>query len=165
MYFIGIFANNLEYEIIKQHVKKMVKRKDLEIININSRNITNMKNIVFETIVLTCELNLTEEKQEILNKICSNCKYVIINADIDINIKFKSKNLINYITYGVNPKSTITISSIQDEKAIIYVQRNIKNIDKKEIEMGEVSIDLQDYKHKEIEILLAIASIYLIYMR
>lgn len=164
MYFIGIFANNLEYEIIKQHVKKMVKRKDLEIININSRNITNMKNIVFETIVLTCELNLTEEKQEILNKICSNCKYVIINADIDINIKFKSKNLINYITYGVNPKSTITISSIQDEKAIIYVQRNIKNIDEKEIEMGEVSIDLQDYKHKEIEILLAIASIYLIYM-
>ena len=164
MYFIGIFANNLEYEIIKQHVKKMVKRKDLEIININSRNITNMKNIVFETIVLTCELNLTEEKQEILNKICSNCKYVIINADIDINIKFKSKNLINYITYGVNPKSTITISSIQDEKAIIYVQRNIKNIDEKKIEMGEVSIDLQDYKHKEIEILLAIASIYLIYM-
>ena len=164
MYFIGIFANNLEYEIIKQHVKKMVKRKDLEIININSRNITNMKNIVFETIVLTCELNLTEEKQEILNKICSNCKYVIINADIDINIKFKSKNLINYITYGVNPKSTINISSIQDEKAIIYVQRNIKNIDEKEIEMGEVSIDLQDYKHKEIEILLAIASIYLIYM-
>lgn len=164
MYFIGIFANNLEYEIIKRHVKKMVKRKDLEIININSRNITNMKNIVFETIVLTCELNLTEEKQEILNKICSNCKYVIINADIDINIKFKSKNLINYITYGVNPKSTITISSIQDEKAIIYVQRNIKNIDEKEIEMGEVSIDLQDYKHKEIEILLAIASIYLIYM-
>ena len=164
MYFIGIFANNLEYEIIKQHVKKMVKRKDLEIININSRNITNMKNIVFETIILTCELNLTEEKQEILNKICSNCKYVIINADIDINIKFKSKNLINYITYGVNPKSTITISSIQDEKAIIYVQRNIKNIDEKEIEMGEVSIDLQDYKHKEIEILLAIASIYLIYM-
>ena len=164
MYFVGIFANNLEYEIIKQHVKKMVKRKDLEIININSRNITNMKNIVFETIVLTCELNLTEEKQEILNKICSNCKYVIINADIDINIKFKSKNLINYITYGVNPKSTITISSIQDEKAIIYVQRNIKNIDEKEIEMGEVSIDLQDYKHKEIEILLAIASIYLIYM-
>ena len=163
MYFIGIFANNLEYEIIKQHVKKMVKRKDLEIININSRNITNMKNIVFETIVLTCELNLTEEKQEILNKICSNCKYVIINADIDINIKFKSKNLINYITYGVNPKSTITISSIQDEKAIIYVQRNIKNIDEKEIEMGEVSIDLQDYKNKEIEILLAIASIYLIY--
>ena len=164
MYFIGIFANNLEYEIIKRHVKKMVKRKDLEIININSRNITNMKNIVFETIVLTCELNLTEEKQEILNKICNNCKYVIINADIDINIKFKSKNLINYITYGVNPKSTITISSIQDEKAIIYVQRNIKNIDEKEIEMGEVSIDLQDYKHKEIEILLAIASIYLIYM-
>ncbi len=164
MYFIGIFANNLEYEIIKQHVKKMVKRKDLEIININYRNITNMKNIVFETIVLTCELNLTKEKQEILNKICSNCKYAIINTDIDINIKFKSKNLINYITYGVNPKSTITISSIQDEKAIIYVQRNIKNIDEKEIEMGEVSIDLQDYKHKEIEILLAIASIYLIYM-
>ena len=162
MYFIGIFANNLEYEIIKQHVKKMVKRKDLEIININSRNITNMKNIVFETIVLTCELKLTEEKQEILNKICSNCKYVIINADINIKLKFK--NLINYITYGVNPKSTITISSIQDEKAIIYVQRNIKNIADKEIEMGEVSIDLQDYKHKEIEILLAIASIYLIYM-
>ena len=163
MYFIGIFANNLEYEIIKRHVKKMVKRKDLEIININSRNITNMKNIVFETIVLTCELNLTEERQEILNKICNNCKYVIINADIDINIKFKSKNLINYITYGVNPKSTITISSIQDEKAIIYVQRNIKNIDEKEIEMGEVSIDLKDYKHTEIEILLSIASIYLIY--
>ena len=62
MYFIGIFANNLEYEIIKQHVKKMVKRKDLEIININSRNITNMKNIVFLYMIIF------QEKIKVLTK-------------------------------------------------------------------------------------------------
>ena len=35
MHFIGIFANNMEFEDIKRHITNLSKRKDLKIININ----------------------------------------------------------------------------------------------------------------------------------
>ena len=86
-----------------------------------------------------------------------------MNADVFGNTKIINKKMSNCITYGLNQKSTITVSSIQEDKAIIYVQRNLKNIEEKEIEMGETSIDLKDKKQISIEAILAIFSIFLIY--
>ena len=163
MHFIGIFANHSEFEIIKQNIMKRIKGKKLEILNINSKNIENMKNIVFETIVLCGKANIKDIYNNILSKICNHCKYIIMNADSynDTKVVFNTK--VNCITYGLNQKSTITISSVQEEKAILYIQRNIKNIEEKEIEMGEFSINLEDYKQISIETILAIFTIFLIY--
>ena len=61
MHFIGIFSNHSEYEMIKQNIIKIVNRKDLEWIHINSKNIENMKNIVFETIVLCHEEKINDK--------------------------------------------------------------------------------------------------------
>ncbi len=163
MHFIGIFANNIEFEDIKRHIINSSKRKDLKIININEKNIENMKNIVFETIVLTQKIKLNDIQKNILEKICDNCKYVIINSDICADIKIKANKLINCITYGLNQKSTITISSVQDEKAIVYIQRNINNIEGKKIEMGESSINIPKDKCLKIENILAIFSIFAVY--
>lgn len=163
MHFIGIFTNSIQFEGIKKHIIKIVNRKDVEIININDKNIQNMRNIVFETIVLMQKLDISNIQKNILDKICNNCKYIIINSDICTDMKIISNKRIHCITYGLNQKSTITISSIQDEKAIIYIQRNMKNIEGKEIEMGEISINLQNHKHLEIENVLAIFSIFIIY--
>ena len=163
MHFIGIFSNHLEYEMIKQNVIKIVNRKDLELIHISSKNIENMKNIVFETIVLCRQDNINDEQKYILNKLCSNCMFVIINADVFCNTKMISNKKINCISYGLNQKSTITISSIQEEKAILSIQRNINNLEQKTIEMGEVEIDVGQYKPNQIENILAIFAIYLIY--
>lgn len=163
MHFIGIFSNDSEYEKIKQNIIKLVNRKDLELIHICSNNIKNMKNIVFETIVLCYQQNMNNEQTSILNKLCSHCMFVIINADIFCYTRVISNKKTNCISYGLNQKSTITISSIQEDKAILFIQRNINNLEQKTIEMGEMKIDLKQYKTNQIENVLAIFAIYLIY--
>ena len=165
MHFIGIFSNYSEYEIIKQNIIKIVNRKDLELIHISSKNIQNMKNIVFETIVLCHQENINDEQKSILNKLCSNCMFIVVNADVFCKIKMICNKKTNCISYGLNQKSTITISSIQEDKAILSIQRNINNLEQKTIEMGEIGVDLKKYKSNQIENLLAIFAIYLIYSK
>ena len=165
MHFIGIFSNHSEYEIIKQNIIKIVNRKDLELIHISSKNIQNMKNIVFERIVLCHQENINDEQKSILNKLCSNCMFIVVNADVFCKIKMICNKKTNCISYGLNQKSTITISSIQEDKAILSIQRNINNLEQKTIEMGEIGVDLKKYKSNQIENLLAIFAIYLIYSK
>ena len=163
MHFIGIFSNHSEFEMIKQNIIKIVNRKDLEVIHISSKNIENMKNIIFETIVLCNQEKMNHVQKNILNIICSNCMFIIVNADVFCNMEIISNKKTNCISYGLNQKSTITISSIQEDKAILSIQRNIRNLQQKVIEMGEISIDLEQYKRNNIENLLAIFTVYLIY--
>ena len=165
MHFIGIFSNHSEYEMIKQNIIKIVNRKDLEFIHISSKNIENMKNIVFETIVLCHQENMNDEQKSILNKLCSNCMFIVVNADAFCKTKTICNKKTNCISYGLNQKSTITISSIQEEKAILSIQRNINNLEQKTIEMGEMEIDVKQYKPNQIENILAIFTIYLIYSK
>lgn len=165
MHFIGIFSNYSEYEFIRQNIIKIVNRKDLELIHITSNNIENMKNIVFETIVLCDQERLKDEQKDILNKICSNCMFVIINADVFCHTKMISNKKTNCISYGLNQKSTITVSSIQEDKAILSIQRNINNLANKTIEMGEREIGINQYKPNQIEKILSIFTIYLVYSK
>ena len=165
MHFIGIFSKHIEYEMIKQNIIKIVNRKDLEFIHISSKNIENMKNIVFETIVLCHQENMNDEQKSILNKLCSNCMFIVVNADAFCKTKTICNKKTNCISYGLNQKSTITISSIQEEKAILSIQRNINNLEQKTIEMGEMEIDVKQYKPNQIENILAIFTIYLIYSK
>ena len=163
MHLIGIFSNHSEYEMIKQNIIKIMNRKDLELIHITSKNIENMRNIVFETIVLCNQEKINDKQNNILNKLCSHCIFVIVNADVFCHTKIISNKKTNCISYGLNQKSTITISSIQEDKAIISIQRNIKNLQQKTIEMGEISIDLKPYKQNNVEDILVVFTIYLIY--
>ena len=165
MHFIGIFSNHSEYEMIKQNIIKIVNRKDLEFIHISSKNIENMKNIVFETIVLCHQENMNDEQKSILNKLCSNCMFIVVNADAFCKTKTICNKKTNCISYGLNQKSTITISSIQEDKAILSIQRNINNLEQKMIEMGEMEIDVKQYQPNQIENILAIFTTYLIYSK
>lgn len=165
MHFIGIFSNHSEYEMIKQNIIKIVNRKDLEFIHISSKNIENMKNIVFETIVLCHQENMNDEQKSILNKLCSNCMFIVVNADAFCKTKTICNKKTNCISYGLNQKSTITISSIQEDKAILSIQRNINNLEQKMIEMGEMEIDVKQYKPNQIENILAIFTTYLLYSK
>ncbi len=165
MHFIGIFSNHSEYEIIKQNIIKILDRKDLELIHISSNNIQNMKNIVFETIVLCHQENMNDEQKSVLNKLCSNCMFIIVNADAFCKTKMIGNKKTNCVSYGLNQKSTITVSSIQEDKAILSIQRNINNLEKKTIEMGEMEVDVKKYKLDQIENILAIFAIYLVYSK
>ena len=95
MHFIGVFANNSEFEIIRRNVEKIIQRNDIEFIHITSKNIENMKNIMFETILLCSKAKIKDTQKITLDKICSNCKYIIMNADTFSHTKIVSNKIVN----------------------------------------------------------------------
>ena len=98
-----------------------------------------------------------------VEKLCLGAKYLILNADSFIPLEFLKKEKITIITYGLNQKSTVTISSINEENALIALQRSFKNIAGEEIEMGEKSLELNENHKLSPQDILVVAIIFLIY--
>lgn len=135
---VGIVAKKKEI----QAIKKEIKEKDIEIIEITKESIKNLRNIKFEEIIFLQDINLKEEEYEYMQEIVSKTKYLIINGDIEIDIlkNIKIENPIKLITFGFNSKSTITISSVKDEKIIVCIQRNIEKRNGEVLENQEKEI-------------------------
>ena len=125
MSLIGIIANRREIQAISKEVKE-----DVEIIEITRQSIKNIRNIKFEEIIFLKNINLDKEEYKYMNEIISNTQYLILNSDIKIEIlkKISLNKPIKLITFGFNSKSTITISSVSDEKIIVCIQRDLQNI-------------------------------------
>ena len=81
MFFIGIITNSKNEKYIKTNLSPILPEEN--IIFINDKNIYNIKNIKFETIVVDCKIKNVVE----LRKIISNAKYIILNEDIQMNIE------------------------------------------------------------------------------
>ena len=79
-----------------------------------------------------------------MNEVVLKTKYLIINADIEINIlKYITiEKPVKVITFGFNSKATISISSVNDEKIIVCLQRNLERVDNKIIESQEKEIKI-----------------------
>ena len=77
-----------------------------------------------------------------MKEIISNTKYLIINGDVEIEILkyIKIEKPIKLITFGFNSKSTITISSVKDEKIIVCFQRDIEKTNGEILERQEKEI-------------------------
>ncbi len=159
MIFIGIMSECKSYE----NIKEKLKNEDINLIHINKKSIQNIKNIKFETLIIDTNLEEFQQEKEIIEQICNNAKYVFINTDLNIenNLEVKAKKEI--ITYGLNQKATVTVSSIKDRDILIYVQRNIKDNKEKSIEVGEKLVKIKEgTKLKNYEILI-LYIIFLIY--
>lgn len=131
MFFIGLITNQKNEIYIKNELEKIIPPENL--IFINEKNINNMKNIIFETVLIDEKINNIIE----LRKIVSKSKYVILNSDFEINKKiFENLNL-NVITYGFNNKGTFTVSSIEENEIIICLQRIIFTKNGRKIEPQE----------------------------
>ena len=129
MPFIGVITNQKNEHYVKENLKGIFK--DDNIIFINEKNILNIKNIVFEIILVDRQIKNDVQ----LNKIIVKSKYLILNNDL----KFINKG--NAITYGFNNKSTFTVSSIDEKNIIICLQTSILDIDNEEIEPQEFKMD------------------------
>ena len=127
MFFIGIITNQKNELYVRKELK------NLNIIFINDKNITNMRNIKFDAIVIDSKLN---NKQD-LRKILANTKYLILNADIEFDLKLIENLSLTIITYGFNSKSTFTVSSITENNIIICLQRIIFKANGEKIEPEE----------------------------
>ncbi len=157
MVFIGIVTDSRSESNIKKLLYNNNILNENNVIFIKEKNIDNIKNVYFDTIIINREFAKMDE----LNKVLANAKNVVVN--MDINIEYKLLNVIdaNLVTFGFNSKSSITISSVTDEDVLICVQRNIYN------NFGEIEpqeIRLENNKSYSIYDLIILLAMFLIYM-
>lgn len=133
---VGIVAKKRDIQAIKKQIE------NIEIIEITSESIKNLKNIKFEEIIFLQNINLKEDEYKYMQEIISKTKYLIINGDIEIDIlkNIQVEKPIKIITFGFNSKSTITISSVKDEKIIVCLQRDIEKSNGEILESQEKEI-------------------------
>lgn len=137
MFFIGIITNQKNEIYFKKEVSKYVPVEN--IIFITAKNIYNVKNVKFETIIMDEKINNKIE----IRKIISNSKYLLLNTDIEIDIEILDNLNLTVISYGFNNKSTFTVSSIEENNMIICLQRVIFNKNGYKIEPQEYQIKNQ----------------------
>lgn len=161
MTFIGMISDHKSFENIKEILKKN-SRKDISLIHVSKRSISNMKNIRFEMIIIDSLLNEFKEETLIIENMCLHAKYIAINTDINTIIPDIIRNSkAHIITYGLNQKATVTISSITESSILIYLQKSLKNIKGKNIEIGEKMVKVNEKdKLKTYEVLI----IYIIFL-
>lgn len=154
MFFVGIMAENREFEIIKTEAEKRITNTKLNLIQIKSHNIENMQNIKFDSIIIHQELSKLREKLYYLEKIMHSAQYVILNMDLNENMDILEGKKGMVITYGLNQKSTVSVSSITEDIILIALQRNVYNRKNKMIEVGEKKVAVQDGNKKIYEELI-----------
>lgn len=121
---VGIVAKSKDIKAIKKEIKD----KNIEIIEITKESIKNIKNIKFEEIIFLENIKIKKEEHVYIKEMILNARFLILNGDVQIDI-LKELNIekpIKLITFGFNSKSTITISSVSEEKIIAYIQREIE---------------------------------------
>lgn len=162
MTFIGMISDYKSFENINETLKKNL-RTDINLIRINKKSISNVKNIRFETIIIDSSLKEFTEETLIIKNICSHAEYIAINTDINIEIpEFIKEVKSHIITYGLNQKAIVTISSITDSSILIYLQKNLRNVKGKNIEIGEKRIEIDEENKLKIYEILVIYIIFLI---
>ena len=161
MIFIGIISEYNSFENIKNILKNNY-IKDIKLIHINQNSIENIKNIKFETLIIDSNLRDYQKETKIIKEIAANAKYLILNTDINIlTLEIKSWNA-NLITYGLNRKATITISSISESGILIYLQRNLKDTNGDILEIGEDLVRVNEESKLKIYEILIVYTILLI---
>lgn len=164
MAFIGVIAESKNEMQIKRILDNSLnsKHKEHTIIAINDKNIDNIKNIRFETILITSLDSITSKN--LINNLLKNSQYLVISADIDSSsIELNNNIRLNVITFGFNQKATITVSSAEDS-LIISIQRKIYNIDGKSIEPQDIEVkSISKNMSKNAHNSMGISAIMLIY--
>lgn len=140
MSFIGIISDRKNENDIVSYLNHNFTKKNIKenVIIINSKNINNIKNIKFDSLLINRKVT---GKSDAVKKLLSNSNNLIVNSDIDTGLEILKKINSNIITFGFNPKSTVTASSLENDDALICIQRNIKNINNNILEPQEIKVE------------------------
>ena len=157
MLFIGIITDQKSENDIKKLLLNNNFLTENNVIFIKEKNIDNIKNVHFDTVVVNKQFDKIDE----LNKILENAKNVILNIDTIANNKELNIANASLITYGFNSKSSITISSVTDDDVLIYLQHNIYNTYGK-IEVQEIKIE--NNPNYSIYDLIIVLTLFLMYV-
>ena len=139
MSFIGIIADKKNEIEIENLLQNKLKKQNIEIIKVNEKSINNIKNVKFNTILIS-GINQVFKYNNLIIKLLKETHYLVINNDIEEILKAVSNLETIVISYGFNSKSTITASSVSDEEMLICVQREFDNIQRQKVELQEISI-------------------------
>lgn len=156
MAFIGVVTEpRMELQIrqnLKRKFEKINEKKTIILVNKNS--VKNLFNIKFDFLII--DKNIFNNNDDLV-KIILNSNRIIVNADYDENLE-PIKNLkLNVITYGMNSKATLTLSSVNDNEVLLSLQRAIKSHRKELIEPQEIKISGKNLsKNLYMEMILAI---------
>ena len=140
MSFVGIVANDRDFKNIRKTFEKKDISKSISIVEINENNIENMRNIVFETIIFCRELKHSKKQSIYLDEIIKKSSYLVINSDFNSHTIPSFNKECTIITFGLNQKATITVSSISENGFVISLQHNIKKSNNDIQEMEEKCI-------------------------
>ena len=163
MIFIGVISNKRFYDNINKQILEKNKENDITIIYLNIGNLENFKNIKFEVIIIEHDIESQICKLEninVLKKICSKAKFILVNLDINQTNSMKKLLCNNIITYGLNRNANITISSITENTILIYWQKNIEINNKDLAEIEEIKIWLDSNSKLNIYETLIIYNIF-----
>ena len=160
MFIIGIIANASHAKQIKKDIEENL---NADVILINSKSIENIKNIKFEIIIMQNIMESLKEKKAYLQTILKNTKYLLLNADLNIESELFQKANAKILTYGLKQKSTITISRIEENPAIISIQRCFENFKGELIEQQEIPMQIKEKRNNNIYNLLIKTAIINIY--
>ena len=138
MSLVGILTEKANENYIMQGLKEKNFKQD-QVFFLKENTIKNLKNIKFEVIIIGKKVN---KNKQYIRTIIQNAKYVIFNADITENLNLLEDLSFNLITYGFNPKATVTTSSVEEGKIMVCIQRSIENLKENKIEPQEISRDL-----------------------
>ena len=163
MPFIGIIAKESDSNFIKNEVLKNAKITRFEIININKKSIENIKNIRFDVVVINDKIKELLKDSHYLEEIMKNVKYLIVNSDIVQNLKETINSKANIVTYGLNKKAIVTMSSIKSENIMICVQNKFIGAERKLVEEQEVNIEISKNNLKKVCNTMAIFTVLTIY--
>lgn len=157
MSFIGIVTNSKNEESMVKKIFNLFPADN--IIFITSKNIDNIRNIQFETVVING--NIKDDVK--LKNIITKSKYVILNTDVELEKEFWKDLNLTIISYGFNNKATFTISSVSENNIIICLQRTIKNIFDEKIEPQE--FEEENNTNVDINVILYEKIVQLIYSK
>lgn len=155
MPFIGVISDEKNENTIRREIVDSLKLRESNVLFIKEKSIENIKNIKFETIVLTRKF----KNMEILKKMLANAKYLIVNTDRIKNIDMYKELNLQIITFGFNLKATVTASSVEEDSSLICVGRDIKTIKNRIIEPQEIKIDSSE----DMESIMAVVTTLLVY--
>ena len=142
MIFIGVITEKKNRKCIYKILRHKLE-KEYNIIMLEKASAENYKNIKFETILINSNAQEEFDNQEYITKILQNSNYIIVNSDVEENLNLIQNLDKTIITFGFEHKSTITASSVEDNRIILSIQRNIRGFNGKNIDIQEIEKELQ----------------------
>ena len=162
MPFIGVYAKENDSNFIKNEICKAETKNNFEIININKKNLPNLKNIRFDALIIKDRLSDLLNTSNYIKKIIENANYLIVNNDIENEVDIE-KIQDKIITYGFKSNADISVSSIKEEKIMICIQRKIQKSNNDLLEEQEINVKIGKHNINKLYNILALYTILMVY--